>query len=251
MTGPVNLVEDGMKKYISKVDYNATWSVAHHLRFLMFGTICKDKKKVLDVGLGHNFTTKYLEEAGFWGSYTGIDLNKEYVDEAKLGTYKFPVQFINCSVYDVKEKFDVIILGEVIEHLKDQTESLEFLTYCKHLLEKDGLIIMTTPNRIGGKLNWPENHEYEFSYDECLQLVAHSGLVVEKCFGLWANTAYTINMLSRSDKAWYEEFVKYFPRTIVNVFFHLKNPKKSKALFFVLRESNFKTLKPWLVEEGD
>jgi len=250
MTESVNLLEDGMKKYISKIDYTSTWSVAHHLRFLMIGAICKDKKNVLDVGFGHNFTTKYLEDVGFWGSYTGIDLNKQYVDEAKLGTYKFPTQFLNCSIYDIKEKYDAVILGEIIEHLTDESERLKFLTYCKQLLEKDGVIIMTTPNRIGKRLNWPENHEYELSYEECLQLISQSGFIVEKCFGLWADTAYTINMLSRKDKFLYDELVKYFPRTLVNVFFNLKDPKKSRALFFVLRASNFKTLNAWIVEEN-
>lgn len=47
---------------------------------------------------------------------------------------------------DIMKRFDTIIAGEIIEHLKSQ---MDFLEYCKLLLKENGKIIITTPNAIG------------------------------------------------------------------------------------------------------
>lgn len=46
----------------------------------------------------------------------------------------------------INKKFDTIIAGEIIEHLESP---IQFIRFCKTLLNKEGRIILTTPNAIG------------------------------------------------------------------------------------------------------
>ncbi|MFQ5531902.1 MAG: class I SAM-dependent methyltransferase [Candidatus Nanoarchaeia archaeon] len=46
----------------------------------------------------------------------------------------------------INKKFDTVIVGEVIEHLESP---IKFIRYCKYLLKKGGILIITTPNAIG------------------------------------------------------------------------------------------------------
>lgn len=50
-----------------------------------------------------------------------------------------------------QNKYDTIIAGELIEHF-DKEEATAFLLNCKRALRKDGILIITTPNK-GALLN--------------------------------------------------------------------------------------------------
>ena len=50
---------------------------------------------------------------------------------------------LNNSDWAIKDKFDTIVAGEVIEHISNPTQ---FLTNCYKLLNKKGKLILTTPN---------------------------------------------------------------------------------------------------------
>lgn len=117
------------------------------------------KKIVLDVGCYDGTIAKQIESLG--NKVVGIDIAKPAVEMAKK-------KGIKAFVYNLEEdeipasigKFDVIVAGELIEHIFDPDS---FLVKLKALLKPKGYIILTTPNiaglgsRLGlllGKLPW-------------------------------------------------------------------------------------------------
>jgi len=97
---------------------------------------------ILEVGSGLGYFTYALHKSGY--NVTGLDISRESVDKAnkKYGDYYIcaDVTTYNQSA----EKYDLIILTEVIEHLN---EPMEFLQSLLSLLKETGHIILTTPNK--------------------------------------------------------------------------------------------------------
>ena len=111
--------------------------------------ICSQAKgeKILDVGCSQGITSILLGREG--KNVLGIDLNDEAIEFAKKSleneseiTKKY-VKFkvANFMDYDFKdEKFDSIILAEILEHLTDPER---FIEKASKLLSQDGRVIIT------------------------------------------------------------------------------------------------------------
>ena len=98
--------------------------------------------KILEIGSGLGYLTYALRKAGY--NITGLDISQEAVNKAneKYGDY-----YICADVIEYKrnpEKYDLLILTEVIEHLN---EPMIFMQCLLSLLKEDGHIILTTPNK--------------------------------------------------------------------------------------------------------
>ena len=99
-------------------------------------------KKVLDLGPGdisdrflHKFVVKHAK------STVGLELFKKRADQLNKVGYNIKVG--NAQDYNLKEKFDVIIAGDLIEHL---TNFEGFLESTKKHMNKDSRLILNTPN---------------------------------------------------------------------------------------------------------
>jgi SAM-dependent methyltransferase len=105
----------------------------------------KDKKglSVLEVGCGYGYLSYALDSEGF--KVLGIDISSRAIDFAKknFGAF-FQTTQLDQLENITKEKFDVIIATEVLEHIVDPRN---FIVKCKGFLKKNGCIIITTPNR--------------------------------------------------------------------------------------------------------
>lgn len=71
----------------------------------------------------------------------GIDYLQDAVNELNKRGYNIICQ--NAENIKLKQKFDVIFAGEIIEHVNNQGLFLESL---KSVVKDDGIIIITTPN---------------------------------------------------------------------------------------------------------
>ncbi|MBI2971124.1 MAG: class I SAM-dependent methyltransferase [Candidatus Aenigmarchaeota archaeon] len=99
-------------------------------------------KLILDAGCGAGTIGKYLKERG--NTVYGVDYDPEAVQLARKNLDK-------AALYDLekggtlpfREKFDIILLGGVVEHLKDPVTAVRRLKTC---LKKDGMFIITVPN---------------------------------------------------------------------------------------------------------
>ena len=109
----------------------------------------KKNDRVLDIGCGNGRLYQILKENQV--DYTGLDISEELIYIAKN---KYPeADFI---VGDMKKlffadfTFDVIFSIASFHHLLDKKTRIESLKEMKRVLKKDGRILMTNLNILGG-----------------------------------------------------------------------------------------------------
>lgn len=108
-------------------------------------------KKVLDIGVvchDVHFDEKWYINGFLHGflcesakSVLGIDIEKSGVET--LRKYGYNVIVADAEKMDLKEKFDVVIAGDVIEHLSNPGS---FIKRANTHLNPDGVLILITPN---------------------------------------------------------------------------------------------------------
>ena len=232
----INLLKDGNGKYVKNIDFNRTWSVSHSLRFLSFAhvVVSNNFKTVLDIGFGDNQLVKYLEKLNFKGHYLGLDLNQKFVDAAnKKKINNFHTKYRCANINKIKTKFDCIVCGEIIEHIP-KNEVNSFLLKIKSLLNKNGKIIISTPNKQNNILVWPDDHIEEFSFSELKNHFIDVGLNIDISMGLWNNTENTKETLNSAQLKQYSFFSQLIPNSILNVFFNILNPEESRQIIILL-----------------
>ena len=140
--------------YESDNDYNDDLNVANDFNDLIHWNHKKALKyikvefptcmaNILDVGCFNGFFVKKLLSLGF--NAQGIDFNNTALE---FGRSRYGLEgFIsNKTLQDLlrkKERFDVITLFEVVEHLEDIDDTL---SKAYKLLNKNGIIIISVPN---------------------------------------------------------------------------------------------------------
>lgn len=105
-------------------------------------------KKVLDIGIvQHNLESvdsdSWLHE---WivedaAEVTGIDILEDEIN--RLQERGYDARQANAEDFDLDESYDVIVAGELIEHLSNVGD---FLDCCRQHLREDGRLVLTTPN---------------------------------------------------------------------------------------------------------
>ena len=93
----------------------------------------------MDLGCSGGFFLDIVKKKG-WETF-GIEINKKEFNIAKKKNHK--VWNVELSKIDKKEKFDVITLWDVFEHIKDPHTILKEM---KKRLNKKGLIFLQVPN---------------------------------------------------------------------------------------------------------
>lgn len=103
--------------------------------------------KIIDVGCGGGILSEPLSRMG--ADVTGIDAGKENIKIAKAHAEKqgLGITYKNITAEGLaatKTKFDVVTALEIIEHVADVDM---FLESCCKLVNKNGMIILSTLNR--------------------------------------------------------------------------------------------------------
>lgn len=118
------------------MNYNLKpFKYSSHSRIL---DLVEKNKKVLDIACAGGYLASFLKEKGC--TVDGIDNDIEYVKEAQ--------KYCNAKVLDINTekiegKYDVIILGDILEHLPYPDK---FLASLKDNLNTEGSIIISLPN---------------------------------------------------------------------------------------------------------
>jgi 2-polyprenyl-3-methyl-5-hydroxy-6-metoxy-1,4-benzoquinol methylase len=96
----------------------------------------------LDVGSSYGYFRVALEEAGF--DHYGIEVS-EYASSVARERYGFETQVGELSEFadSLAERFDLITLWDVVEHVAEPVELLELAAGC---LRPGGLLALKTPN---------------------------------------------------------------------------------------------------------
>ena len=102
--------------------------------------------EILDIGCGGGLISEPMARLG--GNVTGIDAGEKNIKIASLHGKKsnLKINYLNKSPEQLKEKekFDIILNLEVVEHV----ENLDlYLQSCYNLLKKNGLMFTATINR--------------------------------------------------------------------------------------------------------
>ena len=111
--------------------------------------------KLLDVGCGRGF---FLDEARKRGwEVSGIDYSNRVINYA-TNFLKLIAQRANIFTFKSKQKFDVVTLNQVIEHVSNPNKLIK---QCYRLLKSTGIIYIATPNisSISAKIA-KENFDY-------------------------------------------------------------------------------------------
>lgn len=99
------------------------------------------KFKILDIGGNTGVISKMLQDKGF--NVTVADISKEALKTCKKKKLK-TLNFDFNDIFPIKDKsFDLIIAGEVIEHILDVEL---FLKETNRILKEDGYVVISTPN---------------------------------------------------------------------------------------------------------
>ena len=124
----------------------------------------KSEGEVLDIGVGFGLFSSLLYRTGKY-TLDVIDPSNQpfYLNEIPHTLYRKHLQ-----EYKPRKKYDVILLIDVIEHFSNPIQSL---THIRNLLNKDGIIVIQTPNYkslmryISKDWSWwmIEDHKFFFS----------------------------------------------------------------------------------------
>ena len=179
---------------------------------------------ILDIGCGGGLLSEPMCRLG--AKVTGIDASDKNIKIAKLHSEKNNLQ-INyfCSSpekFNVKEKFDVILNMEIVEHVEDVSF---FLESCTRLLKKNGIMFVATLNKtlksyifaiVGAEyiLRWLPigTHEWEkfVKPDELTSILKKNNLELDRIDGM------NFNILTDKWSVSNDKSVNYIAKFIKN-----------------------------------
>ena len=132
-------IQKDLVHYIKKINF-----ILENVKKLQEETDKKDLN-VLDVGCGVGNISLEISKLGC--KVTGIDIDKESIEYAKKRSIKNCTFLVsNAHSLIIKEKFDVIICSEVLEHLKHPERLIEFVS---KNIKKSGFVFISIPNGYG------------------------------------------------------------------------------------------------------
>jgi len=105
-----------------------------------------DKLDVLEIGCANGNFLEYIDgRMTSIRTMTGIDLNADLIDQAKQKRFKHPCRLMAADALQVlngNDKFHVIIMFDVLEHIAD--DQMFFQNICRCLTE-NGTLIFAVP----------------------------------------------------------------------------------------------------------
>jgi SAM-dependent methyltransferase len=126
---------------------------------------------ILDVGASNKNLGKKIKEELHSITYKTMD-----IDKANEHDY--------YSLDGINELFDLIIMAEVIEHIKFN-EGIELLYRLKRLLKQGGKIIITTPNIHHPHRFWDPDHITPYRYDDLGGALLYVGFNIEGIYRIY------------------------------------------------------------------
>lgn len=148
---------------------------------------------LLDIGPNTGTCLALARERG-WQTY-GVEINAEAARYCREQRGLNVISGVLGSQTYAENSFDIILMGDVIEHLRDP---LDLMRLVERILKPGGAVIISTPNIAGwaGRLLQikPEEHLYYFSPTTIEMLLRKAGLEVVgvKCLDRYHNlTAMT------------------------------------------------------------
>ncbi|MFI3314939.1 MAG: class I SAM-dependent methyltransferase [Rikenellaceae bacterium] len=124
----------------------ATTSREYYIDYVKQFMEIKSDIKIAEIGCGHGGNLLPFAELGC--KVTGVDICEARVIKAKeiFDSKNIESTFIGSSFFDLEisefEKFDLILVHDIIEHITDKSE---FISKIRRLLAKDGIVFWRFP----------------------------------------------------------------------------------------------------------
>lgn len=199
-----------------------------------------ENNAALDIGCATGYCLEIFKEKN-WTPY-GIDLDTQIANDlTQKGYHVYNTPLVET---DFKNTFSIITLFDVAEHLTDLHENFKKL---HSILDKDGIVVMITPNynsfqrKIFGK-KWfqfkPIEHINYFTLDTIAQLVEPLGfkIILHKNAGQFCDYSFLENRLQNYRFKLFIPILKAFSKI-----FNLKEKAiytDTASLYLILKKSS-------------
>jgi len=188
-------------------------------------------KRLLDVGCGTGHFISYCQQCKW--QVSGVEPNASARNMARQNS--------QCTIYaDITsiqgQKFDVITLWHVLEHLPDLDKTI---TSLKKLLEPKGIIIVAVPNYTAYEEKvfleyWAAydvpRHLYHFNKMAMDKLTTKHGLKIEKEYPMWLDSYY-ISLLSNKHKYGRNKYINSFITGSLSNIYGIKSGNFSSLIY--------------------
>ena len=180
------------------------------------------KKKILDVGCGEGRFLSLLKEYGdpVW-ELVGLDLDEKAAELCRRKGFR--CETARIEDFAKREKFDVIIMFQLIEHVDNPRLVIESM---RGMLTPGGILVLETPNPRGLDYNifkkswWAHyhfpRHWHLFTPESLGKILVESGYVDIQSSSLLAPAAWIVSLHNFF-------LAKNYPKPIVD-FFYFQNP---------------------------
>lgn len=102
----------------------------------------KEGIRILEIGPGKGYFAQACKNQGL--NYTGIEANTKMSEKLTKEGFNIYNKFV--PPIKLNEKFDVIFMDQVFEHMKNRTMAIDLLKDCKTHLERNGLLLISVPD---------------------------------------------------------------------------------------------------------
>jgi len=126
---------------IYEMDYGALDISKHMSQAKLIGSFLNDENaKIVDMGCGNGGLLQALKEIGY-KNLTAIDPSRKCIDNIR----KHGISGIEGSLFqnNISEKFDLVILSHVLEHIVNVSSALQVL---RSMLSDNGMIYIEVPD---------------------------------------------------------------------------------------------------------
>ena len=154
-----------------------------------FASRLKKEWDVLDIGCGHGALAYDMKSV--CRSITGIDINRDNIDRAKVEFYSSAITYICADAleYDFKTGFHAVVLSNVLEHIDKRVEFLKKL-YANQNQGSPPVLLLRVPmitrdwitlykKEIGVEWRLDKTHFTEYTLEQVFDEMNQAGLVVE------------------------------------------------------------------------
>jgi len=118
------------------------WNLTYSDRYDTFEeNLSNNRRSILDIGSGPGFFLLYGKKRGW--NVLGVEPSKQAAEHAKSLGLKIIEEFMDHSLASKLDKFDVVHMSEVLEHIPDPIDTLK-IAY--DLLKPNGLLCVSVPN---------------------------------------------------------------------------------------------------------
>src|SRR5680860_14611 len=134
------------ERFVPDSVHSSELKIEHLQRYNSITNLLKNKV-VVDAASGEGYGSSIL--ARYASTVYGIDISDEAVTQAKQKYTQDNLHFINASVESIPlgdSSVDVFVSFETIEHVNEATQQV-FLKEIKRVLNKKGILIISTPNK--------------------------------------------------------------------------------------------------------